>query len=225
MGVVTLERGIHTVGLAVRREVASMSEQRTVGMARLRGLLDGIESVAGERGREMALRHAGLDQYIDNPPAMSEKQSVPAQEYVAVVQALSAVLGEGSKPLLIYAGEETMRRAMEGMPKFFGPVMKFMPGGLKKQAIFRLLAVQGGKATGVDPTVEFDGGKITFADPMCFSCGGRQSDQPVCHFEAGIFLGAAELTTGKKHRVTEVKCKAMGDEACVHVIEEVGGDA
>jgi bacteriochlorophyll 4-vinyl reductase len=225
VGIVTSGERTRRLGLGTRKEIVRVSEHRTVGMARLRGLLDGIESVAGERGRDMALRHAGLEKYIDNPPAMSEKQSVPAQEYVAVVQALSAVLGEGSKPLLIYAGEETMRRAMEGMPKFFGPVMKFMPGGLKKQAIFRLLAVQGGKATGIPPTVEFDGGKVTFADPMCFSCGGRQSDEPVCHFEAGIFLGAAELTTGKKHRVTEVKCKAMGDEACVHVIEEVGGDA
>jgi predicted hydrocarbon binding protein len=156
---------------------------------------------------------------------MSEKQSVPAEEYMAVVQALSAVFGHGSKPLLIYAGEEIMRHAMDGMPKFFGPVMRFMPGGMKRQAIFRLLAVQGAKATGVDPTVEFEGGKVTFTDPMCCSCNGRQSDEPVCHFEAGILLAAAELTTGKKHRVTEVKCKAMGDEACVHVIEDVGGDA
>jgi predicted hydrocarbon binding protein len=192
---------------------------------RVRGLIDGIESVAGKKGREMALRHVGLEQYIDNPPAMSEKQSVPAEEYKAVVQALSAVFGDGSKPLLIYAGEETMRHAMEGMPRFFGPVMKFMPGGMKRQAIFRLLAVQGGKATGVDPTVEFQRGKVTFTDPMCFSCNGRQSVEPVCHFEAGILLAAAELTTGKKHEVIEIECIAMGDKACVHVIEEVGGGA
>jgi predicted hydrocarbon binding protein len=42
---------------------------------------------------------------------------------------------------------------------------------------------------------------------------------------AGILLAAAELTWGKKYRVTEVKCKAMGDEACVWIIEEIGGDA
>jgi predicted hydrocarbon binding protein len=42
---------------------------------------------------------------------------------------------------------------------------------------------------------------------------------------AGILLAAAELTSDKKHRVTEVKCKAMGDEACVWIIEEIGGDA
>jgi predicted hydrocarbon binding protein len=42
---------------------------------------------------------------------------------------------------------------------------------------------------------------------------------------AGVLVAAAELTTGKKHRVTEVKCKAMGDEACVWVLEEVGGEA
>lgn len=198
-----------------------MSEQRMVEAARVRGLLDAIVSVAGDKGKDMALRHAGLEEYIDSPPAMSEKESVPAEEYLALVGVLSDVFGKGSKALLIYAGEECIRHAMEGMPKLFGPVMKFMPGGLKKQAIYRMMAAQGAKLTGVPAMVEFDKGKVTYTDTVCCSCNGRQSDEPMCHYEAGILLAAAELATGKKHRVTEVKCKAMGDEACVHVIEEV----
>jgi bacteriochlorophyll 4-vinyl reductase len=198
-----------------------MSEGRMIEVARLRGLLDGIAAVAGEKSRGMALRHVGLEQYIDNPPAMSETEFIPAEHYMAIVQALSAVFGKGSKPLLIYAGEETLRHAMDGMPKLFGPVMKFMPGGMKKQVIFKVIATQSGQTTGIPPTVEFDKGQITYTDPICCSCSGRESDEPVCHFEAGVLLAAAELATGKKHKVTEVKCKAMGDEACVWVIEEV----
>jgi bacteriochlorophyll 4-vinyl reductase len=196
-----------------------------VEAARVRGLLDAIASVAGDKGKDMALRHAGLEEYIDNPPPMSEKETVPAEEYLALVGVLSDVFGKGSKALLTYAGEECIRHAMEGMPKLFGPVMKFMPGGLKKQAIYRMMAAQGAKLTGVPATVEFDKGKVTYTDTVCCSCNGRQSDEPMCHYEGGILLAAAELTMGKKHRVTEVRCRAMGDEACVWVIEDVGGDA
>jgi predicted hydrocarbon binding protein len=202
-----------------------MSEQRMVEAARIRGVMDGLTAAAGEKGRDMALRHSGLEQYIENPPAMSETEFVPAEEYVALVQALYDVFGKGSKALLIYAGEEMMRRGMEGMPKFFGSVMKFLPGGLKKQGIFKLMASQAAKTTGLPVTVEFDKGKVTYSDSGCAVCDGRHADEPMCHFESGILLAAAESGTGKKHRVTEVKCKALGDEACVWVIEEVGGDA
>jgi bacteriochlorophyll 4-vinyl reductase len=199
-----------------------MSEGRMIEVARLRGLLDGIAAVAGEKSRGMALRHVGLEQYIDNPPEMSETELVPAEHYMALVQALSAVFGKGSKALLIYAGEETFRHATEGMPKLFGPLMKFMPGGLKRQAVFKMVSAQSAQTTGVPLTLEFDKDKITLGDPVCCSCRGRESDEPVCHFESGVLLAAAEFATGKKHKVTEVKCKAMGDEACVWIIEEVG---
>jgi bacteriochlorophyll 4-vinyl reductase len=202
-----------------------MSEQRMVEIARLRGLLDGIAAVGGEKSRAMALRHVGLEEYIDNPPAMNETELVPAEHYMALIQALSGVFGRGSKALLIYAGEETFRHAMDGMPRLFGPVLKFMPGGMKRQAVFKMIATQSGQTTGVPCKVEFEKGKVTLADPVCCSCYGRQSDEPVCHFETGVLLAAAEVATGKKNRVTEVKCKAMGDEACVWVIEEIEGDA
>jgi predicted hydrocarbon binding protein len=225
VAVVTLERGTHRLGLAARKEAALVSEQRMLEAGRVRGLIDGIAAVAGNKVRDMALRHADLEEYIENPPPMSETDFLPAEQYVRLVGALSDVFGKGSKALQIYAGEETMRRAIEGMPRLFGPVMKFLPGGLKKQAIFRLIATQVGKGSGVPATVQFDGGKVTYSCTTCGSCIGRQSDEPVCHYEAGVLLAAAELTAGKKHKVTEVKCMAMGDEACVHVIEEVGGDA
>jgi len=217
--------GPHRLGLAMKKGSVSMSEQRKVSAALFRGLMDGVEDVAGKKGRDLALRQAGLDQYIDNPPANSETESLPAEQYVALVGALYDVFGKGSKAMLIYAGEQAMRRGTESMPSFFGPVLRFVPGGLKKQAIFRLMASRQAKITGVPATVKFEKGRVTVSDTMCSSCSGRHSDEPMCHFEVGVHLAAAEWTTGKKHRVTEVECRAMGDEACVYVIAEVEGNA
>jgi predicted hydrocarbon binding protein len=165
--------------------------------ARVRGLMDGIEVAAGDKAKQMALRHAGLEEYLDNPPPMSEKDLIPAEHYVALVGALNDVFGKGSRALLTYAGEQCMRNALDGMPKLFGPVMKFLPGGLKKQAIFKLIASQAGKARGVPARVEFGDGKVTYSNTMCCSCIDRQSDEPMCHFEAGILLAAAELTRAR----------------------------
>ena len=197
-----------------------MAEEK-VQSALVRGMIDAVEEVAGVKGRNLVLRYAGLEEYIENPPPMSEKDFVPRAHYSAMQRALIEAFGKGSRVLLIYIGEATVRRAVEGMPGLFSKVMKFMPGGLKKQAIFRLVADQGAKATGVPIKVDFQKDRIIYSEPGCIFCQGYESDEPMCFVSCGVLLAAGEFATDKKHKVTEIECKAMGDEACVFEIVEL----
>lgn len=202
-----------------------MSEAEMVSSGMLRGMIDAVEAVAGVKGRNLALRHANLDQYIDNPPDVGEGEDevlIPKAHHLAMQKALTEVFGsKGSRVILVYIGEQTARIAFETMPGIFTRALKFVPVGLKKQALYRIVAAQAGKVGGKKVTVEFEGAKVIYTDPGCHLCDGQESDEPVCAFCDGFLLATAEWITGKKHRVKELECRASGHEACAWEIDEL----
>lgn len=197
-----------------------MAERGEIQAGTVRGMIDAIQKVAGVKGRNLVLRHADLEEYIETPPPMSDRDFVPISHYSAIERALVEVFGKASRVLLFNAGEETVRRALEGIPGVFSTGMKFMPGGLKKQAILIMVADQGAKVRAIPPQVAFRKDKVIYSDPGCTTCEGYQSDEPICLFTSGTLMAVAEWATGKKHKVIEVECKAMGNEACVFEITE-----
>jgi len=46
------------------------------------------------------------------------------------------------------------------------------------------------------------------------------SDKPVCHFYAGIVAGYAGTISGRRIKVREVACRAMGADKCVFELHE-----
>ncbi len=48
----------------------------------------------------------------------------------------------------------------------------------------------------------------------CALCDGLISDEPICHFDAGLIAGAYECILNKVVVVDEIKCMAKGDDAC-----------
>jgi divinyl protochlorophyllide a 8-vinyl-reductase len=198
-----------------------MPEERLVFAAMVRTMLDAIEEVAGLKGRNMVLRHAGLEEYIESPPALdAQEDSVAVNHYRAVCKALMEVFGKSSRVLLLYAGEGTFKRTVEAVPGAFGSALKFIPGGLRKKAALKIAAMQMEKVTGVSPKVEYEKDKVIYHYYSCPFCEGRQSDEPICFFDAGLLKAFMEWATGKPHKVTEIECAAMGAEACVYEIVE-----
>ncbi len=197
-----------------------VTEQELVQSALVRGMIDAVEEVAGVKGRDLVLRQAKLAEYIEEPPPLSEKELVPLAHYRAMQRALMEAFGKGSRVLLVYIGEATVRRSIDAMPGLFSSIMRFIPGGLKKQAIIRLVADQGTKASGVPVKVDFRKDRVIYSDPGCVFCEGYQTEEPICALTCGVLLAAAEFATGKRHKATEVKCKAAGDESCVFEITE-----
>jgi predicted hydrocarbon binding protein len=56
----------------------------------------------------------------------------------------------------------------------------------------------------------------------CPVCWGREETEPCCHLAIGVLQAALAWTTeGKKFRLLETECHAMGAKACVIKIEKV----
>lgn len=198
-----------------------MDQERKVQAGVVRGVIDGIQEVAGVKGKNLVLRQANLEQYVENPPPMDDKVFVPAAHYQAICTGLLEYFGiKGSRVLLIYVGEATLRRAVEGLPGLFSSAMRFMPGRLKTQAVFRMSRMQIGRITGVPPKLDFQKDRIVLHYYGCPSCEGHESDEPICVYECGMLMALCEWATGKKHKVTETDCRAMGADACVFEIVE-----
>ena len=94
------------------------------------------------------------------------------------------------------------------MARFFQKTMNMMS---------RLITDEGGWGH-----LEFD----LSSDPMRVSLFNSQearwlgpSDQPVCHFYAGIVAGYAGTISGKAITVREVDCRAMGADRCVFELD------
>jgi hypothetical protein len=198
-----------------------MSQEREIQAAAVRTMLDAIEDVAGTKGKNMVLRHAGLEQYIENPPPLdAEDLFLPNDHYRAICKALSDVFGKGSRVLLIYAGEGTIYRSLEAVPGAVTSAMKFVPGRLRKRAALKMAAVSTARITGIEPKVEYKKDKVIYHYYNCPFCEGYESDEPMCFYDVGILKAFVEWATGKPHKVTEIECTAMGAEACVYEIVE-----
>jgi len=198
-----------------------MPEERLIQAAAVRTMLDSIADVAGEKGRNMVLRHAGLEEYIENPPPIEGDVMVPNDHYRAICKALMRTFGKGSRVMLIYAGEGTIYRSLEAVPGAFTSAMRFLPGGFRRRAAMKIASVACERITGIPPKVEHNKGKVLFHYYNCPFCEGDESDEPICYYDVGIFKAFAEWSTGKPHKVTEIECSAMGAEACVHEIVQL----
>jgi divinyl protochlorophyllide a 8-vinyl-reductase len=200
-----------------------MSEERQIQAAALAGVLDSIESVAGEKGRNLVLRHAGLEQYIGNPPSTEDDAWLPVAHYRSVNRGIRQAFGDkGSRPLLIYAGEELINGSLTGVTtSAFSMAMRLMPGRLRRKAAFKIISSAIVQITGVPPKIEEGKGKFTLHYYNCPYCEGTQSDEPICYYDVGIMKAVAEWGMGKPQKVTEIECAAVGAEACVFEIVEV----
>lgn len=53
-------------------------------------------------------------------------------------------------------------------------------------------------------------------------CSGQKSEEPICAYTLGVFIGAMESITGKRMMGTEVECNATGHSHCLYRIEFIG---
>jgi predicted hydrocarbon binding protein len=184
-------------------------------------MLDAIEDVAGARGKNMVLRRAGLEEFIENPPPIDVGKSfVPKDHYEAICRALMDVYSRSSRVLLLYAGEGTVHRIIDAIPGVFSSAMEFPPGPPRREAVPKLSAMQRGQAVGKMPKVEYEKDRVLYHYYNCPFCEGLKSDEPICFYDAGCLKALVEWATEKPYKVTEIECAAMGAEACVYEIVE-----
>ena len=182
-----------------------------------------IEEVMGTRGLNVVLREAGLGRYVDNPPPDNLELGAHASEYAALNQAVLNFYGRAGKGMLRRIGRASFRYGVEEQATLMGLVgagLKLMPQKVRARFILNQMAkalMDTNDDVCIIATQTSNG--LVYADYSCAVCHTIESDKPVCHLITGSVAEAVKWATGKDYQVREIACRAMGDPACVFLVE------
>ena len=201
-----------------------MAEEIQMPNVMLRNLLEAVAEVLGENGLKAVLNVAGLQRFIDNPPPNDMELGVTFADYGAAEQAVEDVVGpKGAKMMLIRIGRATFRYAMEERPAVLGlagVALKALPTGARMKLVLASLARAATRDVNQPTDIEEHDDHFLFVVDECPCRWRGKKDKPVCFVTVGVLHGALHWATGKKFKIEEVSCIAMGDDACRYRIDK-----
>jgi predicted hydrocarbon binding protein len=188
-------------------------------------LIQSLESVMGRNGVNSILNLANRsDRMEDFPPDDIEKQFDFA-ELSSILAALEEVYGvRGGRGLATRAGNAVFSGALRDYGALAGisnPVFKSLPLQVKLRVGLPALARIVGQLSDQLSAVEEKEDRMYFIVERCPACHGRTADSPECAFVLGLLQESLKwITDGSEYRVMETECIALGDPACVFVINK-----
>ncbi len=181
-----------------------MSITQSVRKVVFSALLTALTDIMGEDGKKSILRFAGLSRYINEEVQPSLSESISFEDFSALLKSMNSLLGHGTHAILYESGR-----------KF---ALYLSPFGISLEDIIKKLE-------------EWIGGEWSFYkdpnDPDIIHIKIKNNpiskditaNNPVCHIISGTLARFKEEATGEKFHVKEIKCIAMGDEACEFIIK------
>ncbi len=198
--------------------------------AYLNWVLLASEEVSGEKGLNIVLRNAGLEQYIGHYPPEDFNVNCKMRDYTALTTELYTFFGRAGRGSLVRIGRKSAQLAIKLQREQMGldnlvAASKLLPAGMKLKvglesniAIWKMLYQQvGGHWTA---RIEDRGGCWAYIVDTCTLCIEREADRPMCHVWTGALAESIVWLMGKEYDVQEVECRAMGAPACVFEISK-----
>ena len=189
----------------------------------VRFTLEAMEEIMGKNGLNAILNLAGLSHLIDNyPPANLDKQFDFA-DFSSLMGALEEMYGpRGGRGLQLRAGRVGFARGGQKMGAMVGVgdlAFKVLPLGAKLKAGLPAMAMVFSQFSDQKSTVADRGDYYAYRMAPCPVCWGRTADRPICFAGKGLLEeGLHWVSGGRKFRVEEIECVAMGDDACTYAI-------
>jgi predicted hydrocarbon binding protein len=188
-------------------------------------VLTAMEDIMGRHGVNAILNLAKLNHLVNNYPPNNLGLGFSFTEFGAIQDTLDEMYGiRGGRGLAMRAGRESFKYALkEFMPVLGIADLAFRPFplGMKIKIGLEVFAETFNKFTDQIVRLEQDADKHVWVIERCPVCWQRESERPCCHLAVGLLQESLFwVSNGKSYRVTEVKCIAAGDEACVITINK-----
>ncbi len=185
--------------------------------------LEAMEEIMGKNGLNAILNLAGLSHLIDNYPPANVKKEFDFADFSALMGALEEMYGpRGGRGLQLRAGRVGFARGGRKMGAMVGVgdlAFKVLPLGAKLKAGLPAMAMVFTQFSDQKSTVEDRGDHYIYIIHRCPVCWGRTADRPICFAAKGLIEeGLHWVSGGKKFRVEEIECIAMGGETCTFAI-------
>ena len=189
----------------------------------VRFTLEALEEIMGKNGLNAILNLAGLSHLIDNYPPNNLDKEFDFADYSSLMGALEDMYGaRGGRGLQLRVGRVGFARGGQKMGAMVGVgdlAFKVLPLGAKLKAGIPAMAMVFSQFSDQKSTVADCGDHYTYRMVPCPVCWGRTADRPICFAGRGLLEeGLHWVSGGRKFRVEEIECVAMGDDACTYAI-------
>ena len=189
----------------------------------VRFTLEAMEEIMGKNGLNAILNLAGLSHLIDNYPPTNLKKEFEFADFSALMGALEEMYGpRGGRGLQLRAGRVGFARGGQKMGAMVGVgdlAFRVLPLAAKLKAGLPAMAKIFSQFSDQKSTVQDQGEYYAYSMSPCPVCWGRTADRPICFAGKGLLEeGLHWVSGGRKFRVDEIECIAMGGESCTYAI-------
>jgi hypothetical protein len=188
----------------------------------VRFCLEAMEEIMGRNGLNAILNLAGLPHLIDNYPPADLRKEFDFSDFSALMGALEEMYGpRGGRGLQLRAGRVGFTRGQEmtGLVGVSDLAFRVLPLSAKLKAGLPAMATVFTKFSDQKSWVEDHGDHYLYYINPCPVCWGRTADRPICFSAKGLLEeGLHWVSSGRKFRVEEIECIAMGGKDCKFAI-------
>jgi len=189
-------------------------------------ILTSAEEVMGPQGVNAMLNMAKIPEYVGNYPPDNMKKEFSFEGVGQLQKAIWEMYGNrGARVFAVRAGEQSFQTGLAQFKSVAAAAQVAMRvGSLEAKVKLGLEFFSKFFNTVSDQVVEIDEDEKhwIWRITRCPVCWGREETEPCCHLAIGVLQAALAWTTeGKKFRLLETECHAMGAKDCVIKIEKV----
>ena len=188
---------------------------------------EAIESLLGKPAMTELLRHGGLEHYIDAfPPDNLERQF----DFADFSTLTGLVQNEQDhSPQQSSLTEQAGRRCYQAGIKTTGGLAGFgritlsfqvLPVNAKIKMGLGAMALVFSTFSDQKTDVSEQPDHFIYTIHNCPMCYGRHADHPVCDGAGGLIAEGIHWITDCDYPVTEIACRAKGDETCTFIISK-----
>jgi len=186
-------------------------------------MLEAMEEIMGKNGLNAILNLAGLSHLIDNYPPADLKKEFDFADFSTLMGALDEMYGpRGGRGLQLRAGRVGFAKGGRKMGAMVGVgdlAFKVLPLPVKLKGGLPAMATVFTKFSDQTSTVQDEGDHYIYTMAPSPVCWGRTADRPICFAAKGLLEeGLHWVSGGRKFRVEETECIAMGAEKCLFAI-------
>ncbi|MBN1881723.1 MAG: 4-vinyl reductase [Deltaproteobacteria bacterium] len=205
-----------------------MSQKDSLTHLAYRSLLDSLEDILGENGKNSVLRFAKLDDMITSPPDYDTEKRVEYESVTKLYIGVRDIIGNsGYEAIMFRAGMFMIKMVVEHSEAIRNLIAAKMDSVEKLKIAYTAYITN----AGYDPEEVLesipDKNQFLIHRPDCTECEELIKDEkkrkeftkPSCAFMTGVMKGVGECFKKEiQSEVQETKCRFVGDDECVFTI-------
>ncbi len=189
-------------------------------------LLLSMAEVMGQNGLNAVLNTATLQKFVSHLPSTNFDAGLTFEETARLFEAVEGIYGiRGGQRLAHQTGQMAFKYGVQDFRGVLGIadfVFRVLPLAFRMRIALEVQAEIFNRYSDQHILLGENQESFFWVMDRCGICWGRRSQQPTCSFLVGLLDESLYwVSNGRRFKVEEVACVAVGAEACVIAVQKV----